>query len=212
MSMKKKLLVMTLAAIFATPSLYAAYVVDTNANTGTSDDADDVQTVNIMVPEIALLDITNTVSDGTLSITIPETAVTDAGTGFGIYNATETVTYAISSNVDSASGATTTARTLGVSMTGDLPAGAKLTIISTGAGTAKGDTITHASAPTALQTSGTAVASTTLVSDIKNSILTDGVLTYALEPIESGGMMSFTGTDGTTADPITLTYTLSTDT
>lgn len=208
---KKKLLALTLAAAFAMPSLYAAYSADTVANTSTTDDATDIQTVNITVPEIALLDITGDGTDqSVITITVPETAITDAGTGFGSYTETEVVTYALSSNVASTSGATSTTRTLDVAMTGSLPAGAKLTIIST-TGTEIGDTITHTTASTALQSSGTAVTSSTLATGIKNVTLNNGNLDYTLEPIDANGMMSFTGTDGTTAEAITLTYTLSAD-
>lgn len=206
MNIKKKLLVIALAGLLATPAVYAERITDTTANTGTNDDADDVQTVEITVPEIALLNITNNGTEGTVTITVPEDAVTDAGTGFGTYNADETVTYALSSNVASGSA---NGRTLDVTMAGSLPTGAKLTIESTGASTGTtGDAITHESSPPALESDGDTV---TLASEIKNATVTGSELTYTLEPTETNGMMSFTGTDGTTAESITLTYTLSAD-
>ncbi|MGB0848425.1 MAG: hypothetical protein ACPGSM_16975, partial [Thiolinea sp.] len=58
--MNKKILTAAVAAFLMAPVTFAAYSTDTGANTSTTDDADDKQTVNVLIPEIALIDINDT--------------------------------------------------------------------------------------------------------------------------------------------------------
>jgi|GEM_PF-4446160 len=196
--MNKKILILAIAAILATPSAFAAYTLDATptANTGTTDDPRDLQSVTVTVPEVALLDV------GNAAVPIPAlTAPTDAGTGFpGVDTAnavTASSTFDLSSNVKAT---TPVPRTLNVAVnSGSVPAGATLKIIATGAGTA-GSTSIAGNTPTGSAATG-----------INNVKVTGGVIAYKFGATTDGDMISYTGTDGTTADTIELAYTLSND-
>lgn len=202
--MKKKLLIAALAAAFAAPSAFAAYVLETGnpapatptANTGTTDDARDVQNVTITVPEVALLDI------GDTNVTIPAlTAPTDAGTGFpGVDEpgaVTGTSTFSLSSNVKAIS---PVARTLEVSVvSGSVPTGGTLKISANGAGSAGNSSIAGATV------TGSAA---TAINNVKT---TTGTIAYKFGATNDGDMIAYTGTDGTSGNALTLAYTLSDD-
>lgn len=197
--MNKKLLILSIAAILATPSAFAAYTLDATptANTGTTDDARDLQSVTVTVPEVALLDIGNT------AVTIPTlSAPTDAGTGFaGVDTAgavTGSSTFDLSSNVKATS---PVARTLEVAVnSGSVPTGATLKIIATGTDTTPGST----------SITGTTAAGSA-ATGINNVKVTGGTIAYKFGATTDGGMISYTGTDGTTGNTLELAYTLSND-
>ncbi|MGB5597569.1 MAG: hypothetical protein WBM66_02545 [Thiothrix litoralis] len=185
--MKKNLLILSIAAILAAPSAFAARTTDTLANTGTTDDADDLQQVTVSVPEVALLDISNS------AVTLDElTAPTDAGTGFTGTVSDNVTTFALSSNV-LANSAQTRKITAAIT-TGAIPENATLTIATTGAGNGGSAALTKETI------SGDAA------SGIKNEKTAGGNITYTFGPTNSGDMVAYTaGTD------ITITYTLTSD-
>jgi hypothetical protein len=188
--MNKQLLIISIAAILAAPSAFAAYDANANPNTGTNDDAVDKQTVNIIVPEVALLQVT----DAVVALTMP--APKNAGDGFKATDAQISTPQdmKISSNIEVG---TTTARILTASITSALPENWKLTITPT-------------------TTAGTAVPAslvgTTTNADIVTGILNKkdatGKLTYTLGPKADGDMMAFSGADDA-AKAVEITYTLS---
>jgi hypothetical protein len=193
--MNKQLLIISIAAILAAPSAFAAYTTGA-ATDGT--DADDKQTVTVTVPEIALLNVSATPVD------FDETglvAPTTAGTGF-TGSATAATSYDISSNV--ANTASPTKRTITVSVdptVGKVPEGASLAIAVTAPTGGSDGTATLTNTTTSAQTSATSIANT------KGSALP---IAYTLVA-DASGMIAHTGTDGTAADNIGLIYTLSND-
>jgi hypothetical protein len=205
--MKKKLLVLSLAAILAAPAAFAAYTLDATptANTTTTDDPRDLQTVTIKVPEVALLDV------GDAAVDLNETglvAPTNAGDGFS-GSAVGSTTYAISSNVLNTDSPTKRKITVSVdTAVGKVPAGATLAVAVTApTGGTDGFTATNGTA-TLTNTTATAQDSATNIANVKGTGL---AITYTLQA-DAGGMIAHTGTDGTADDNIGLIFTLSDDT
>ncbi|TXH75717.1 MAG: hypothetical protein E6Q85_04355 [Thiothrix sp.] len=198
-NMNKKILSALLLSLLATPNVFAGYSTNSLANTGTTDDADDKQTVTILVPEIALLDIGNTAVD------LDETnlvAPTNAGDGF-TGTATGSTTYAISSNVLNSDSATKRKITVAVDTTvGKVPAGAQLAVTVT--------------APTGATTGTATLTNTTTTADsattVGNTRGTGLNIAYVLSTDPAGtGMIAHTDSQGTASDNIGLIYTLSDD-
>lgn len=207
--MKKKILILTLSATLAAPTAFAAYLGDANngANNGTNDDAVDVQTVNVIVPEVALLNV----ATGPISLTGGNLAPpTSAGSPF-TGSATASTSYDISSNVlntgDPLNTTAPTSRKITV-MTdptvGKVPDGAQLTVdVKVPA--------TGATTGIATLTSNTASAQDSAIA-IGNTRGTGLTITYALSTDPAGtGMIAHTASDGTASDNIGLIYTLTDD-
>lgn len=201
--MKKKLLVLSLTAILAAPAAFAAYTLDATptANTTTTDDPRDLQTVSVTVPEIALLDV----NDTAVPISTPA-APANAGDGFAGVDAigagSGSSTFSLSSNGKADD---TTARTIDVSVaSGAVPLGATLKIVATGAGSASSASITTATTAAKNAVAGSAA---TGINNVKTSA---GSISYKFGAISDGGMIAYTG-NGTTSDDIGLVYTLSDD-
>lgn len=164
--MKKKLLILSIAAILATPAAFAA------------DTASDTQTATVTVPEVDLLDVG---TEGTTPdvITMTLDAPTEAGTGFS--NKTGSSTYKISAN--NAADGTSGKNKITVAASGNaVPDGATLTIGTTalGGGTASSVALTSST------TTGT------LMTGIGNVASTAGVLNYTFGPTTAGGMVGYT--------------------
>lgn len=198
-NMNKKILSILLLSLLATPNVFAGYSTNSLANTGTTDDADDKQTVTILVPEIALLDIGNTAVD------LDETnlvAPTNAGDGF-TGTATGSTTYAISSNVLNSDSATKRKITVAVdTAVGKVPAGAQLAVTVTAPPGATTGTANLTNTTT------TAESATT----IGNTRDTGLLISYVLSTDPAGtGMIAHTSSQGTASDNIGLIYTLSDD-
>ncbi|OQX03275.1 MAG: hypothetical protein BWK73_40100 [Thiothrix lacustris] len=194
--MNKKLLILSIAAILATPSAFAAYEGDPNiaahadANTGTNDDAIDKQTVSIIVPEVALLQI----ADAPVSLTMPAPA--NAGEGFKTADAQTSAVQALKISSNSEAGSTS-ARKLTASIAAALPTNWKLTITpTTSAGTAVASDLVDAT------------VSADIVTDILNKKDASGSFTYKLGPKADGDMMAFSGA-ADAAKAVEITYTLS---
>lgn len=195
-----KILASLIITMLAAPNAFAAYNADSSANTGSADDADDKQTVTVLVPEIALLDVANTTID------LDETnlvAPTNAGDGF-TGTATGASTYAISSNVLNTASPTKRKITVAVDpAVGKIPAGAQLAVTVT--------------APSTNATTGTATLThTTLVQDsaidIGNTRGAGLNIAYVLSTDPTGTqMIAHTASNGTTSDDIGLIYTLTDD-
>ncbi len=208
--MKKKILILTIAAIVATPTAFAAYDGNVDANNGTNDDAADIQTVSVTVPEVALLNISDT------PVTLDNTglhAPTTAGAGF-TGSATGTTTYDISSNVlntgDPDNATAPTSRKITVMtdpVVGKVPDGAELQITVTAP--------TGATTGTAKLVSPTSTSSTSTpdsANAIGNTTGTGLNIAYALSADPAGtGMIAHTANDGADADNIGLIYTLTDD-
>lgn len=199
-NMNKKILSALLLSLLATPKVFAAYGADSAANTGNTDDADDKQTVTVLVPEVALLDIGNTAVD------LDETnlvAPTNAGDGF-TGTATGSTTYAISSNVLNNDSPTKRKITVAVDTTvGKIPAGAQLAVTVTAPTGATTGTATLTNTTTTAQDSATTVG---------NTRGTGLNIAYVLSTDPAGtGMIAHTSSQGTASDDIGLIYTLSDD-
>ncbi|QTR54784.1 hypothetical protein [Thiothrix unzii] len=188
--MNKKLLVLSLAAILAAPAAFAAYDANSDLNNGANDDAVDKQTVNIIVPEVALLQVT----DADVALTMPVPA--NAGDGFKTADAQTSTPQAlkISSNSEAGSSA---ARKLTASIATELPTNWKLTITP----------ITSAGTPVASDLVD-AIKSVDIVTGILNKKDASGTFTYTLGPKADGDMMAFSGA-ADVAKAVVITYTLS---
>jgi len=198
--MNKKLLALSLAAILAAPAAFAAgsNVTDGTANIGTEDDPDDIQTVNITVPRVALLNIEDTgltIDKIVLALTAPD----DAGRGFA---AVESATQAVKVSSNSLQN-TSTAQKVTVALGAALPATWKLDVIPAGV-TATGGTITTAAA-TVSCTLATCSSAQDLITGIDNELINAGSIKYKFGPVDANGMAAYTST----AQDVTVTYTLS---
>ena len=201
--MKKKLLLLSIAAILATPTTFAAYSIG-SATDGT--DADDKQTLTVKVPEVALLNISDAnvdLNESTL------TAPTTAGSGF-TGSATGSATYNISSNIANPLVATTyaasTTRKITVavdSAVGKVPEGGQLEV------TVAAPTGATAGIATLRNTTAAAQDSATSIGNVAG---TGVAITYALKADTTGtGMIAHTASNGTLDDNIGLIYTLTDD-
>lgn len=188
--MNKKLLILSIAAILAAPSAFAAYDANDDLNTGTADDAVDKQTVNIVVPEVALLQV----ADAAIALTMPAPA--NAGEGFKTADAQTSAAQALKISSNSEAGSTS-ARKLTASIAAALPTNWKLTITpTTSAGTAVASDLVDAT------------VSADIVTDILNKKDASGSFTYKLGPKADGDMMAFSGA-ADAAKAVEITYTLS---
>lgn len=196
--MNKKILTAAVAAFLMAPVAFAAYDNNADANTGTNDDAVDIQTVTVVVPEVALLNVAATTIDLNEAFTVP----TSAGTGFS-GSATADSTYSISSNVKNLS---PTKREITVAIDtgiGGIPEGAKLEVALSSPGNG-------ATAGSAILKAGTSSASS--LTNIGNIAATGIRIDYTLDvdtSASTGGMIAYTTTTG--GDTIGLTYTLTDD-
>lgn len=199
--MNKKLLTLSLAAILAAPAAFAAgsNVTDGTANIGTEDDPDDIQTVNITVPRVALLNIEDTGLNVNDKIVLTLTAPDNAGSGFA---AVESVTQAVKVSSNSLQN-TSTAQKVTVALGTALPATWKLDVIPAGV-TATGGTITTAAA-TVSCTLATCSSAQDLITGIDNELINAGSIKYKFGPVDANGMAAYTST----AQDVTVTYTLS---
>jgi len=185
--MKNKLLAASLLSALAVP----AFADDSNT---------DPQTVNITVPEVALLNV----EDSDIALTLP--ALTEAGTGFPQVTSANAITgittFDLSSNVSSS--ASPTLRTIEVAITGDLPTGSQLNITGSNAGT---------SATAVITDTGVTSGQTSIATDIGNLAIDDGSIEFKFGADTTGDdMIAYTDSDSDgTADAIgvTITYTLS---
>lgn len=197
-NMNKKILSVLLLSLLATPSVFAAYDANNNANTGVIDDASDKQTLTIQIPEVALFDISDTAVDlNESSLTAPQ----NAGDGF-TGTATGSATYAISSNIDNLSPVTRKISVAIDTAIGKVPAGAQLAVTVT--------------APTGATTGTANLINTTTTADsattIGNTLGTGLNIAYVLGTDPAGtGMIAHTSSQGTASDNIGLIYTLSDD-
>lgn len=177
--MNKKLLALSLAAILAAPAAFAV------------DDHDDTQTVNVTVPKVRLLAI----SDAAVNLVLVKPS--NAGGGFVDVSDAST-TYKISSNVDKLGTGGKTK--ISAQVAGIVPNSAKLTVALAG--------VTTTAAAVDLADKSKKL----LVTDIGNvaSSIAENTITYTFGPSAVGGMVGFTGTnaDGTPVEPLTVTYTL----
>lgn len=186
--MTKKSLLLVISALLA-------------SNLAFADTAGDTQTVSVTVPSIKLLDIkaasgTSTSADEADALSFTLTAPTAAGDNFA--NATTGGFYDVTSNV--ASGGSTTRK---ITVAADtLGAGWKLTLTPTAVSGATANTISFTSSD---------VASKDLVTAVGNIAAKDTAISYTFGPESASIVPSYTGADGTTAENITLTYTLSDD-
>ncbi|MDX9989558.1 hypothetical protein [Thiothrix unzii] len=205
--MNKKLLTLSLAAILAAPCAFAvgSNTPNNTANTGTDDDPDDKQTVNITVPKVALLNIEDTgltIDKIVLALTAPD----DAGRGFA---AVESATQAVKVSSNSAKGSSTTQKVT-VKLGAALPATWQLDIIPAGIAadttdsTAGGNAIAT-SAATVSCTLATCNSDQDLIIDIDNELINAGSIKYRFGPVDANGMAAYTST----AQDVTVTYTLS---
>lgn len=152
----------------------------------------DTQTVTVTVPEVALLDITGTAPSLSLD------TIANAGDGFSAKTAE--AGYKISANTNG-----TKKRHIDVAVTGAIPTGGALTITPTSASLS-------GATPTAKTLTSATTSATDLISNIGNVATTEATgLTYSFGPETAGGMINYTGTDGTTGIELTVTYTLSDD-
>lgn len=197
MTMKKTLLATFIATLLAAPGAFAAYDADPDVNSAAPDDAVDVQTLNVLIPEVALLDI----DDAAVTLN-GLTAPTNAGDGF-TGSATGSTTYAISSNIDNL---VPVKRKITVAIdtgTGKVPAGAQLEVDV--------NAPTGAIAGKATLTNTTSSAQDSAV-DIGNTRGAGLTIAYTLSTDPAGtGMIAHTADDGTTSDNIGLIYTLTDD-
>ena len=177
MKFKKSLLVTSLSILLASTAIYAG---DDVAGSGTGEGEatngatnGDTQTATIIVPEVSLIDVTNTVS-ATL------VAPTDAGDNFKDVTVTEATNYAISANV--AADSANTKKIIATS--NNIPEGWKFDI-SMIAPTASG-------ASAGVKTLTKATTSTDLVTDIKN-VANHGLgMTITVGPENATTMPSYT--------------------
>lgn len=189
--MNKKLLILSIAAILATPSAFAAYDGNADLNTGANDDAVDKQTVNIVVPEVALLEIVDALP---INLTMP--APTSAGEGFKTAQEQTSAAQVLKISSNSEEGSST-GRKLTATIATALPTNWKLTITpTTTAGTAEAKDLVDAT------------VSAEIVTDILNKKDPAGSITYKLGPKADGDMMAFSG-DADAAKAVEITYTLS---
>ncbi len=192
----KKLLIASLLAVLASPAVFAG---DDANGSGTGEGAatngmnpGDTQTATITVPEVALIDVTNTIS-ATL------VAPTDAGDNFAEVTASGNPDYDISANISAANPGNT--RKI-VATSSQVPLGWKFTI-DMAAPTASGTSVAGATLTNA--TNGTAVD---LVTGIKNVAEKNLGLTVKIAPESANVMPSYTVNTGKTVD---IVYTITAD-
>jgi len=189
--MKKKLLVISLAAILAAPTAFASYDGSTDLNTGTADDAADKQNVKIIVPEVALLQV----ADADVNITMP--APVNAGEGFKVTSNQTSSAQLLKISSNSEAGVTTGDRKLTASIATELPSHWKLTVApSTTVGTLNTLAFTDS------------LKSIDIITAILNKRDASGTITYTFGPETDGDMMAFSAADDA-AKTIEITYTLS---
>ena len=189
----KKLLITALLTLFASPVAFAG----DDANGGGTGEGGatngktvgDTQTATITVPEVSLIDVTNTIS-ATL------VAPTDAGENFAAVTVTESTNYAISTNNDAANPGYT--RKI-VATSNDIPLGWKFNI-SMVAPAASGTTAGIVSL-----TNGTTTVDT--VTAIKNVAQHALGMTIEVAPEDANTMPSYAagGKD------VTIVYTITAD-
>jgi len=188
------ILTTALLALLATPSAFAG---DDANGSGTGEGAatngmnpGDTQTATIIVPEVSLIDVTNTVS-ATL------TAPTDAGDNFATVTVTEPTNYAISANISAASPSDTKKI---VATSTNVPAGWKFGITMaapSASGTSAGEVF--------LTNSTTTVDTVTGIKNVANHGLG---LTVKVGPEDANTMPSYTVAGGKTVD---IVYTITAD-
>lgn len=191
--MKKSLLVLSIAAILAASTAFAAYDNSDDLNTGTNDDAVDKQTVTVTVPQVALLDVIDATTSNTITVLDTDTGVPlNAGDGFTVSKTLGT-TYKLSSNVD-ASGAKS--RKLTAQLDATLPENWQLSA-----------TVTKPDGAAGTKTAFNGTTSVELVTGIGNVRTTSAqAITYTLEPSSTNAMMAYA-----TNKAVTITYTLAPD-
>ena len=194
MKHNKHLLITSILALLAAPVAFAG---DDAGGTGSGEGGatngetvGDTQTATIIVPEVSLIDVTNTVS-ATL------VAPTDAGDNFAAVTVTEPTNYAISANNDAANPGNT--RKI-VATSTDIPLGWKFNI-SMVAPTASGT-----SAGVVSLTNGTTTVDT--VTGIKNVAQHALGMTIQVAPEDANTMPSYTAGGG---QAVTITYTITAD-
>jgi len=167
------------------------------------DDNDDVHTVTLSVPEVALLDLEASAGTG---ITLGPAAPTEAGLPVDFSAATDNTIWM---NYSSIVGTVVDpSRTVSVQITtGTVPAGTELTVVAA-ADAGNGDG-TMGTPSAALTLSGTAQD---IITGVGSAYTGDGVnnghnLTYTLSLLAAGG--SYATLDFTTGTALSVTYTLS---
>ena len=190
----KKILITALLTLLASPAVFAG---DDANGSGTGEGGStngetvgDTQTATIIVPEVSLIDVTNTVS-ATL------VAPTDAGDNFAPVTVTEATNYAISANNAAANPGNT--RKI-VATSNDIPLGWKLNI-SMAAPSASG-----ASAGVVSLTNTTTTVDT--VTGIKNVAQHGLGMTVEVAPEDANIMPSYTVAAG---QDVTIVYTITAD-
>ncbi len=188
------LLITSLLALLASPIVFAG---DDTGGTGSGEGGatngetvGDTQTATITVPEVSLIDVTNTVSATLI-------APTNAGDNFAAVTVTEATNYAISTNNDAASPGKT--RKI-VATSNDIPLGWKFNI-SMVAPTASGT-----SAGVVSLTNGTTTVDT--VTGIKNVAQHALGMVIEIAPEDANTMPSYTAGGGRAA---TIVYTITAD-
>ena len=194
MKHNKNILTAALLALLATPVAFAG---DDANGTGTGEGAatngmnpGDTQTATITIPEVSLIDVTNTVS---ATLTPP----TDAGDNFATVTVAETTNYAISANISAAAPSNT--RKI-VATSTNVPAGWKFGIemaAPTASGTSAGEVF--------LTNSTTAVDTVTGIKNVANHGL---AMTVKIGPEDANTMPSYTVAGGKTVD---IVYTITAD-
>jgi len=194
MKHNKPLLITSLLALLATPIAFAGDDANgSGSGEGGSTNGEtvgDTQTATIIVPEVSLIDVTNTVS-ATL------TAPTDAGDNFATVAVTEATNYAISANNDAANPNQT--RKI-VATSTNVPLGWKFGI------TMAAPTASGASAGEVFLTNG--VTSVDTVTGIKNVANHGLALGINVGPEDAATMPSYTGAGG---QAVTIVYTITAD-
>lgn len=167
-----------------------------------ADTATDTQNVNITVPEVVLIDV----ADADVNFICKLATHTDniAGENFecsadGISAAPVTSQYDITANIVS-NGATS--RSLTVQAGSLIDPSWKLVA---------NVTPPAASGVTVADVQITNASASNVVTGIKNAAQSAVAISYTLGPANANEAMAFSGTDGTTADTVVLTYTLGDD-
>lgn len=160
----------------------------------------DSQDVTVTVPEVALLDV-NDAAGGAASFACT-VAGDAAGTNFTCAPTNATGTYEITAN-RSASGSGASRK-----ITAELGANLDSTWDFQIATTAAGAGANGGAGVAATSVNGTTAVE--VVTGINNVVANDGAMTYTLAPADTAQAMAYSG-DGTTADTITVTYTLGDD-
>lgn len=182
------LLICTVVSLFTATSVYAEGDGGAGEGTGGTEGttSGDTQTVTITIPEVSMIDVTN-------SVAVTLTPPTDAGENFAKTTITEGISYSISTNIETNS--TQTRKIIATST--DIPAGWKIYIAMV-APTASG-TSSEEQALTETDTSQE------LITGIKNVAQQGIAMSLSVGPEDLNAMPSHTGA-GTI--PATIIYTI----